>query len=92
MKFIFINKTYNNDFICLCHRVAENGDLDSLAQFISCGITPRESSVVLAAYMGRAEFVRYLLDELGLPVDSVDSDHRTALHRACQGAHIQVVK
>ena len=84
-------------FICLIYlyntsRVAENGHIDSLKAFMKCGIKPKESNIVLAAFMGREAYVVHLLDEVRIPIDSLDMYSRTALHRACEGTKVQLFK
>ena len=59
---------------------------------MKCGIKPKESNIVLAAFMGRQPYVVYLMDEVQIPIDSVDMYSRTALHRACEGTKVQLFK
>lgn len=74
-------------------RVAENGDIELLQQFVKCGIRPDGSNAGLAAYLGKVGYVKYVVGcPLHVHVDSVDIYNRTLLHRACEGKRIHILK
>ena len=76
----------------LCVRVGENGDVDTAKAFERCGIKLPVTVLVLAAYHGRKKMVEYCITELRMDVDARDQYDRTAMHRAVQGGHLDIVE
>ena len=70
---------------------AENGDITTLKELSKKLYVPESTSVV-AAFNGRMPFLKYCIEQLKMPVDSMNEFNKSPLHTAIKGEHVDIVK
>jgi len=75
-------------------RAAENGDEQSLARLVECGL-PRDrvgSVLAIAGHYGRAAFLRAVTEKYHVDPQSRDDVGKSALHRAAEQGRLEVLR